>query len=109
MDKQMLADRIIKAGYEYAKECYEHWFEWYVCGCEEDSPYINSYDTNKNPYEDVFLEQVSEESWHKYYGGELENVSDLNEEEYNILTSDDTDVYDLFWEGVEKFQKEIYK
>ena len=63
--KRIAIEKIVKAGYEYAKYKYDNWIEEY-CQYDdnEESYYKDSIDSNGHPFENYFVDQISEESYH---------------------------------------------
>ena len=105
MVKESLSNKMIDFGYEYAKDIYDHWVDYFVYEADDESYYNDSYDSDNHPYKDQLEDQISEQSWHAFCSGELFENLKLNEDEEALM---DDDVYDTFWEGVERLIKEKY-
>ena len=109
MLKESLLKKVNDFGYEYAKDIYDHWVEYYVDEEDDESYYKGSYDSDNHPYKDNLEDQVSEQSWHAFYCCELFENLEFNEEEETMMDKTDNKMYDAFLEGVERLFKEKYK
>ena len=109
MGKETLLNKLLNYGYEYAEDNYEHWIDYYVDEDDEGSYYRDSYDSNNHPYKANLSEQIGEQSWHAFCCDELFESLELNEEEEALMEDMGSNLYELFWDGVEKFLKEKYE
>lgn len=112
--KRIAIERIKKAGYEYAKYKYENWLEEYCqYDDDEESYYKDSIDSDGHPFENFFVDQISEESYHNYCDGDNDDFYnnfgiELSDEEKACFEEADY-IYDYFDEGMSVFIKSTYK
>lgn len=113
MTKESVFEQIRIAGYNYAKEYYDKWSEYFIDAYDEDSPYKDSLDENGCPKEECLSEQIGEQCWQNYYWDSPNNESFCKENNIAITASiareiEDEDLFPIIWEGVEKFIEETY-
>ena len=113
MTKESVFEQIRVAGYNYAKEYYDKWSEYFMDDYDEDSWYKDSLDESGYPKEEFFSEQMGEQCWQVCYCEYPNNESFCKE--FNISTTEliaqeieDEDLYSIFCEGVDKFIEETY-
>ena len=109
MVKESLSKKMINFGYEYAEDIYDHWIDYYVDEGDEESYYKDSYDSNNHPYKDYLSEQIGEKSWHAFCCDQLFEELEFNEDEETSMKEMHDNLYDKFWDGVERFLKEKYE
>ena len=112
--KKIAIEKIVKAGYEYAKYKYENWIEEYCQNDDdEESYYKGSTDSEGHPFKNFFVDQISEESYHNYCSGDNDDFYynfdiDLSDEEKACFEIED-DLYCYFDEGMNIFIRSTYK
>lgn len=110
MEKEKIYKAIRDAGYSYASSVYD---ELYECICE-DTDCEEYFDENKHPYEDYFRECVLEQSNQAYIDcgpdGDITNefeIEGISDEDIRPYLSEN--LYDILWDGIEKFIQETYQ
>lgn len=110
MKKEEIYKAIRNAGYSYASSCYEGLYE-NIC---EDAECEEYFDENKHPYEDYFREYVLEQSNQTYIDcgpeGYITNefeIEGISVEDLRPFLSEN--LYDILWDGIERFIQETYK
>ena len=113
MTIESIFEQIRVVGYNYAKEYYEKWAEYFMDDYDEDSWYKASLDENGCPKEEFFSAQMIEQCWQVCYCDYPNNESFCKE--FKISTTEliaqeieDEDLYSIFYEGVERFIQETY-
>lgn len=113
IDKDYIYEEIRLAGYNYAKEYYVNWKEYFVADSDE-SWYKNSLDENGFPQKAVFSEQMGEQAWQVCIcdckdNNEFYETFGMNVSEFVAKEIEDGDtIYGLFEEGIDRFIKETY-
>lgn len=102
-----------KAGYEYAKEWYENWHDFFADDIKDKTSfYYNSVDENGHPFEEKYQEHMPDQVSHIYYSGSNDdfftnfNILGFSKEERDLVQDDD--LFDVLWDGVNDFMEEIY-
>ena len=110
---ERIHDAIKRAGYEYAKSYYEGWHEEFKDDIEDSSSYYyHSVDEKGHPFEEIFSEQISEQSYHTYCSSSNDDffeefdIDGFSKEERDLVEKDY--LYDELWEGISVFINETY-
>lgn len=111
MTIESIFEQIRVAGYNYAKEYYEKWSEYFMDDYDEDSWYKASLNENGCPKEEFFSAQMIEQCSHLYYSGSDDDFY----KEFNITISasiakemEDEDLSLILLKGVDSFIEETY-
>ena len=117
IDKEQIFEQIRLVAYNYAKRYYDNWQESFMCDLEEDSPYKHSLDDSGHPKEDIFFEQMGEQAWQCCICDSCNNKEFFEKFHIEVPSfiaeqidevDEGTLVFDIFFEGIEKFVNETY-